>query len=120
MIESLCMLALVWGGHVLLVGLPVLIARTLSPHSLRWRNWESLHFVLPFWVLIFSQGVYPTGGMSNWLIEVGILTAGLFLCLLARVASPPFRTSTVAAACLLFVGCLAAVVIHVAVPPLPD
>jgi CHASE2 domain-containing sensor protein len=59
-------------------------------------------------------------GMSNWLIEVGILTAGLFLCLLARVASPPFRTSTVAAACLLFVGCLAAVVIHVAVPPLPD
>lgn len=120
MAESLLMLGILWGTHALVGGLPALIARAFAPDSLHWREWEMSFFVVPFWLLILSQWVYPTGGLSNWLIELGLLTGILFGCIFIRVVVPSFGIRPRRAGALLTISCIAAVVIHAAVPALPD
>jgi hypothetical protein len=118
--ESLLMLATVWGGHAFAAGLPALIAWLASPRSLRWRAWEWLYFVLPFWLQIVAQGVYPRGGMSSWLVQLAEITAFSFACILLRVLVPVFRRSDPAAGLVLLLCCLAAIAFQMTVPVLSD
>lgn len=118
--ESLLILAIVWGGHAFAAGLPALITCVASPKSLRWRAWEWLYLVLPFWLQIFAQEVYPRGGMSSWLFQLAEITGFVFVCILIRVLVPVFRKSGAAAGLVLLLCCMAAVAFHMTVPVLPD
>jgi hypothetical protein len=117
--ESFLMLGTLWAVHATIAGAPALAARVLALHSLHWRQWEWLFFVLPFWILIVSQFVYPIGGLSNWIITLALTTACLFLCMLIRII-PWIARRSIAAGVLLVISCLAAIVIHAIVPAYPD
>ncbi len=120
MIESIIGFIMLWLIHVIIAAGPALLFNAFMKSRPQWKSWEFLYLILPFWILIFSQWVYPVGGMSNWIVTLGAITIILSITLVVRITIPPHLFRSRLSFLLLTIVCFLTIAIHILVPSLPD
>jgi hypothetical protein len=118
MIQTLMLVGIPWFFHVLVAGLPVVVA-FLSKMPIRWFFAMSL-LVAPFWMLVPGQMIWPVGGLSSFFMRLVVLTFVVYVAEIVEV-SPLLRKAPAWCHLLvLAIATLSVIPIQLSVPALPD